>query len=166
MRILSLRLAPSLGFVLFLGLALSLTACSPAKKAVTDSPNPRLASVSIQVGPARILAEIAKTEVERERGLMFRTSLAEGEGMLFVFDKDDRLAFWMKNTKLPLSIAYVASDGTIRQISDMEPFSLATLQSERSVRYALEAPQGWFGRAGVRVGDKVDLGGVPAAAGD
>jgi len=147
-------------------LALSLASCSGDKKAVTDSPNPILASASIKVGPARLLAEIARTETERERGLMHRSSLAEGKGMLFVFDKDDRLAFWMKNTTLPLSIAYVASDGTIRQLSDLEPLSLATVQSERSVRYALEVPRGWFERAGVRVGDKVELGGVAGPGGD
>jgi uncharacterized protein len=147
-------------------LVLSLPACSGPKKAVTDSPNPTLATASVKVGPAIVLAEIARTEVERERGLMFRRALDEGKGMLFVFDKDDMLAFWMKNTKVPLSIAYISSDGTIRQISDMEPYSLATVKSERSVRYALEVPRGWFERAGVKVGDRVGLGGVPALAGD
>jgi uncharacterized protein len=147
-------------------LGLSLASCSGGKKAVTDSPKPILASASITVGPSRVLAEIARTETERERGLMHRSSLAEGKGMLFVFDRDDRLAFWMKNTTLPLSIAYIASDGTIRQLSDLEPLSLATVQSERSVRYALEVPRGWFERAGVRVGDKVDLRGVAGPGGD
>jgi hypothetical protein len=148
-----------------LALALSLAACSNPKKAVTDSPNPKLATASIKVGPALVLAELARTEAERERGLMFRTSLPEGTGMLFIFDRDDRLGFWMKNTKIPLSIAYVASDGTIRQISDMEPQSLATVPSERSVRYALEVPQGWFGRAGVKVGDKLELSGLAGLGG-
>jgi uncharacterized protein len=147
-------------------LVLSLTSCPGGKKAVADSPNPVLASASIKVGSSSILAEIARTETERERGLMHRSSLAEGKGMLFVFDRDDRLAFWMKNTTIPLSIAYIASDGTIRQLSDLEPLSLATVQSERSVRYALEAPRGWFERAGVRVGDKVDLGGLADSGGD
>jgi uncharacterized protein len=139
---------------------LCLVACGAEKKAVSDSPNPTLASASIEVGPARILAEVARTETERERGLMHRSSLAEGKGMLFIFDRDERLAFWMKNTTIPLSIAFISSDGTIRQLADLEPLSLATLQSERSVRYALEVPRGWFERAKVRVGDKVGLGGV------
>jgi uncharacterized protein len=147
-------------------LGLSLASCSGDKKAVTDSPNPILASASITVGSSQILAEIARTETERERGLMHRSSLADGKGMLFIFDRDDRLAFWMKNTTLPLSIAYIASDGTIRQLSDLEPLSLATVQSERSVRYALEVPRGWFERAGVHVGDKVDLRGVAGSGGD
>jgi uncharacterized membrane protein (UPF0127 family) len=63
----------------------------------------------------------------------------------------------MKNTRLPLSLAYISSDGSIRQIVDLEPQSLASVQAERSVRYALEVPRGWFGRAGVRVGDIVRL---------
>jgi len=150
-------------------LSLSFIACSQAQKAVTDSPNPKLPTAVLKVGPATVTAELATTEVERARGLMFRSALPEGAGMLFVFDKDDRLGFWMKNTKLPLSIAYIASDGTIRQISDMAPESLATVSSERSVRYALEVPQGWFGRAGVAVGDAVDLRGLPgpgAGSGD
>lgn len=142
--------------------ALGLSSCADgAKKAVTDSPNPKLATSSLRVGNARVVAEVASTETERERGLMFRSALADGEGMLFVFDKDDMLAFWMKNTKLPLSLAYISSDGTIRQIVDLEPESLASVPSERSVRYALEVPRGWFSRAGVVVGDKVDFGSLP-----
>ena len=77
--------------------------------------------------------------------------------MLFVFDSDERLSFWMKNTLIPLSIAYIASDGTIREILDMEPHSLAPVPSQYSVRYALEVPKGWFSRAGVRVGDRVSI---------
>ncbi len=141
----------------FLVLVLPLASCA-GKKEPTDSPNPRLEAVSIKVGGAVVLAEIARTDVERQRGLMFRTKLEDGTGMLFVFDKDERLAFWMKNTVLPLSLAYIASDGTIRQIVDLEPQSLAGVQADRSVRYALEVPKGWFERAGVRVGDAVDLG--------
>ena len=88
---------------------------------------------------------------------MFRKSLDDGKGMLFVFDRDEQLAFWMKNTSIPLSLAYIASDGTIRQIVDLEPQSLATVQAERSVRYALEVPRGWFDRAGVRVGRQGEI---------
>jgi hypothetical protein len=149
--------APSILLACAVLLALPLASCAEAKKAVTDSPNPTLASASIKVGPAQVLAEIARTETQRERGLMFRTTLADGAGMLFVFDKDERLSFWMMNTKLPLSLAYISSDGSIRQIVDLEPQSLASVQAERSVRYALEVPRGWFGRAGVRVGDIVRL---------
>jgi uncharacterized protein len=149
---------------LFLALSLTLAAASCADKkpaAITDSPNPKLATSPIKVGGSLVIAEIASTETERERGLMFRTSLADGTGMLFVFDKDQQLSFWMKNTKIPLSLAYIASDGTIRQIVDLEPESLAAVQAERSVRYALEVPRGWFDRAGVKVGDAVSIGDLP-----
>jgi len=134
---------------------LSLSACASKKAAVADSPNPKLATASLKAGGASLVAELARTEEQRERGLMFRQSLPDGTGMLFAFDKDDLLAFWMKNTKLPLSLAYIASDGTIRQIVDLQPESLASVTAERSVRYALEVPRGWFERSGVRVGDKV-----------
>ncbi len=132
-------------------------ACADSKKAVTDSPNPKLATAVFHIGAASVTAEIARSETERERGLMFRTALADGAGMLFVFDKDEQLSFWMKNTLVPLSIAFIATDGTIRQIADMQPQSLATTLADRSCRYALEVPQGWFGRAGVKVGDRIDL---------
>lgn len=141
----------------FLALALVVLSSCAAQKAVTDSPNPKLATLAMRIGNANLVAEIARTEVERERGLMFRKRLEDGKGMLFVFDKDDRLAFWMKNTLLPLSLAYISADGTIRQIVDLEPESLAAIQAERSVRYALEVPRGWFDRAGVRVGDVVSF---------
>jgi len=141
---------------------LGLYSCADSKnKEVTDSPNQKLTTCSLQIGSARVIAEVASTETERERGLMFRTALADGEGMIFVFDKDEAIAFWMKNTKLPLSLAYIASDGTIRQLVDLEPESLASVPSERSVRYALEVPRGWFSRVGVKVGDKVNLGSLP-----
>ncbi|GHV32784.1 hypothetical protein AGMMS4952_23820 [Spirochaetia bacterium] len=100
-----------------------------------------------------VSAEIARTDEQRERGLMWRKTLADGEGMLFVFDRDRILSFWMKNTLLPLSIAYIAYDGRVLEIHDMEPRNLTPIQSARSARYALEAPQGWFTRMGIKVGD-------------
>ncbi len=119
--------------------------------------NPKLKTVELRIGDARIKAELALSYEQRERGLMFRKSLSDGEGMLFVFEADQRPAFWMKNTTIPLSIAYISSGGIIRQISDLRPLSEATVQSERSVRYALEVPSGWFARAGVEVGDQVEI---------
>ena len=151
-----MKLAPLLMAFSIL-LALPLASCA-GKKAVADSPNPRLETVPLKVGGAVVMAEVARTDAERERGLMFRTKLEDGAGMIFVFDRDERLSFWMKNTLIPLSLAYIASDGTIRQFVELEPHSLAGIRAERSVRYALEVPRGWFGRAGVRVGDPVDLG--------
>jgi uncharacterized membrane protein (UPF0127 family) len=104
-----------------------------------------------------IKAEIARTDDQRSRGLMGRRSLADGEGMLFVFEQDRILSFWMKNTLIPLSIAYLAYDGRILEIHDMEPQSLNPVKSSRSARYALEVPQGWFSRAGISIGDLLAL---------
>jgi uncharacterized membrane protein (UPF0127 family) len=106
---------------------------------------------------AAVLAEIARTGTERETGLMFRESLADGEGMLFVFERDEMLSFWMKNTLIPLSIAYISYNGRILEIHDMKPRDLSPVRSSRSARYALEVPRGWFERAGVKPGDILDL---------
>jgi uncharacterized membrane protein (UPF0127 family) len=114
--------------------------------------------------PVTIRAEIARTGEERNAGLMHRTALADGEGMLFVFERDQMLSFWMKNTLIPLSIAYIAWNGRIIEMYDMQPQDLRSVSSSRSARYALEAPQGWFDRAGVRPGDSLRLDPVLSAA--
>lgn len=104
-----------------------------------------------------IKAEIAEKPEERNRGFMFRKSIPDGTGMLFVFENDQVLSFWMKNTPHPLSIAYIDYKGQIRDIFDMKPFSEANITSTVSVRYALEVPQGWFGKAGIKTGDFLEL---------
>jgi uncharacterized membrane protein (UPF0127 family) len=141
-------------------LALCLAACSAGAAGAKRLPAEELRIEKRDGSAVALKAEIAATAADRERGLMFRKNVPDGEGMLFVFESDQRLAFWMKNTLIPLSIAYVSSDGTIREILDMEPLSLASVESSRSVRYALEVPQGWFGRVGVAAGDRIV---VPAA---
>jgi uncharacterized membrane protein (UPF0127 family) len=108
----------------------------------------------------RLRAELARTEAERSRGLMYRESLPDGEGMLFIFDRDQILSFWMKNTLIPLSIAFISYNGEILEIRDMRPGDLNTVRSSRSVRYALEVPQGWFSRAGIGAGDSLLLDGI------
>lgn len=99
--------------------------------------------------------EVAKTEAERNFGFMKRKSIPDGTGMIFIFENDRVLSFWMKDTPHPLSIAYISKSGIIKNIFDMTPFSLASVSSTISVRYALEVPQGWFEKSGIRVGDKV-----------
>ncbi len=111
----------------------------------------------LSVGEHTFYVEIAETPDERARGLMHRDSLPDDHGMLFVFDRDQQLSFWMKDTSIPLSIAYIARDGTIREIYDMEPFSLEPVRSTRSVRYALEVNHGAFEQAGIDIGDRVDI---------
>lgn|GEM_PF-387337 len=105
----------------------------------------------------RLRVEIADEREERVRGLKFRRRLAANQGMLFVYEKESKLSFWMEDTVLPLSIAFIASDGTIREIRDMEPLSLDAVRSGRNVRYALEVNQGWFRNRGIKAGDKVQL---------
>jgi uncharacterized membrane protein (UPF0127 family) len=118
-------------------------------------------SCTIESSSGEILpleAEIARTDEERAQGLMYRKSLDDGKGMLFIFERDEILSFWMKNTLVPLSIAFIASDGRILEIRDMEPESLIPVRSGRSARYALEVPRGWFSRAGVKPGDRFRFG--------
>jgi uncharacterized membrane protein (UPF0127 family) len=102
-----------------------------------------------------LTAELARTNEEQSMGLMFRKKLDDGEGMLFVYGKDQTLSFWMKNTVIPLSIAFISRDGQIIEIQDMRMQSLQSIRSSRSVRYALEVPQGWFERAGITGGCNV-----------
>ena len=102
-----------------------------------------------------VKAEIAKNDEERQMGFMFRKNIPDGTGMLFIFENDQILNFWMKNTPTALSIAYITSDGRIRDILDMTPYSLASVKSSGYVRYALEVPQGWYKKAGIKAGDKL-----------
>lgn len=105
----------------------------------------------------QIYAEIAKAESQRARGFMFRKRIKMGTGMLFVFEKDEILSFWMKNTPHALDIAYVSSDGTIKDIFPLSPLSLDTVKSTSYCRYALEVPKGYFEKAGITVGDRLLL---------
>ena len=135
-------------FFLYCGI----TSCSSQKLAVREIPIEREGQRI-----AVVKAEIARTQEERAKGLMYRKELPDGEGMLFVFERDQVLSFWMKNTIIPLSIAYITSDGRIVEIRDMYPHDESSVLSSRSVRFALEVPQNWFSRAGVRLGDIVTI---------
>ncbi len=101
-------------------------------------------------------AEVAARADERTQGLMYRTALAPDSGMLFVFDSAEFQRFWMKNTLIPLSIAYIDSAGTITDILEMTPLDTTTLYaSSRPVPYALEMNRGWFAARGIRPGARV-----------
>jgi uncharacterized membrane protein (UPF0127 family) len=132
--------------------AVSLASCAEKKLPVST-----LTIAARGGGTVTVRAEVARTGEQRERGFMERKNIPDGTGMLFVFDRDQVLSFWMKNTPVPLSIAYIDSRGVIRDILHMTPFSLQTIESSVSVRYALEVPQGWFDRAGISVGDRLVL---------
>ena len=111
----------------------------------------------ITIGSKALTVEVALDEAHRERGLMFRKQLGPDEGMLFVYPREDRLSFWMKNTYAPLSVAFIRADGWIAQIEDMAPLDLSTHRSWVRVKFALEMPQGWFERNNVKVGDVVKI---------
>ncbi|MCQ2240668.1 DUF192 domain-containing protein [Treponema sp.] len=104
-----------------------------------------------------VRAEIAVKPEERNYGFMNRKNIPAGTGMLFVFETEQQLSFWMKNTPHPLSIAYIAKNGTVRDIFDMKPYSLSSILSTGSVKYALEVPKGWFEANGIKSGDKVKI---------
>lgn len=106
-----------------------------------------------------VKAELAVKPEDRNFGFMERKNIPDGTGMLFIFEYDQILSFWMKNTPTPLSIAFITKDGKIKDIFDMQPFSLASISSTGYVRYALEVPQGWFRKNGIKTGDvlKVDF---------
>ncbi len=119
--------------------------------------NGRLKTIDVRLKGKTLHVEVAVTEAEKEKGLMNRRSLGPDEGMIFVYDQDRRMYFWMKDTYIPLSIAFLSADGTIRQIEDMRPLDQTTIESRMSVRYAFEANQGAFARWGAGVGDKVEF---------
>jgi uncharacterized protein len=102
-----------------------------------------------------LTVEVARTEAQREHGLMGRRNLGPRDGMIFVFDRDQRLSFWMKDTPTPLSIAFLSAEGKILQIEDMEPFSEKITQSRLSARYALEMRKGAFAELGIEKGTVV-----------
>lgn len=129
---------------------LALLVLAPAMAAAAGAP------VALQVGGHVFWAEVAATPQQRERGLMGRTRLADDAGMLFVFEHKAPHCFWMKNTPLPLSIAFLADDGTIVNIESMQPHTLATHCARTGVRYALEVRQGRL--HGVRPGMRVSGG--------
>jgi uncharacterized membrane protein (UPF0127 family) len=115
----------------------------------------QLESVTLNAGMHNIRAEVALTPEQRATGLMFRREMAAHEGMLFVFEQPAPQCFWMKNTLLPLSIAFLADDGTVVNIADMKPQTLDSHCSAKPVRYALEMNQGWFAKRGIQAGAKL-----------
>jgi len=112
-----------------------------------------LPKIPIYLNDKEIWVEIVRTPEERARGLMGRKHLAEDEGMLFIFEKEDYHSFWMKDTLLPLSIAFIDRGGKILKIADMEPLTLDSHPPPKPILYALEMKRGWFLTNGVQVGD-------------
>lgn len=114
-----------------------------------------LPQITLQAGMQLIHAEVASTEDDRETGLMFRRELAGNNGMLFIFDKDQHVCMWMKNTFIPLSVAFIDDHGRITNIEGMQPQTLDTHCGVQNVRFALEMPLGWFAKRDIRPGFKL-----------
>ena len=110
---------------------------------------------TLAIGDHKLSVEVASTPGTRETGLMNRFSLQSDHGMLFVFEAPQPLAFWMKNTSIPLSIAFVDRNGRILNIEDMRPQDEATHWSKGQALYAIEMRQGWFAARGIAAGDVV-----------
>ena len=143
--------------------ALALTALAPLAAAQGSAGTPQtLPAITLQAGMHNIRAAVAQTPEQRQTGLMFRREMAQHEGMLFIFEQASPQCFWMKNTLLPLSIAFLADDGTVVNIADMQPQVLDSHCSSKPVRYVLEMNQGWFAKRGIKAGSKI--AGAPFAA--
>ena len=136
----------------FLFLTVTVLSCTGAE---------RLHTVSITIEAQKseksvtLTVETAVTAQEQQHGFMRRNEVPDGTGMIFIYKRDETLRFWMKDTPHPLSIAFIDSAGRIREIYDMQPFSLDIISSTYSVRYALEVAQGYFERAGIGLGDRL-----------
>ncbi|MCC7487426.1 MAG: DUF192 domain-containing protein [Burkholderiales bacterium] len=133
--------------VLALGLGFPAAACAAEALPV----------VTLQIGTQKVAAEVAVTEESRVRGLMFRKKpLAENGGMLFIFDTAGFHSMWMKNTYIPLSVAFIDDAGVVLNIADMAPETTNTHTAAGFARYALEMNQGWFAKRGIKAGAKVE----------
>lgn len=131
--------------------ALALAAAAHAQ----GQPQLDLPRVQLAAGMHQIDAQVAETFDQRMTGLMFRREMPQHEGMLFVFDQPTVQCFWMKNTLLPLTAAFVADDGTIVNLADMKPQTEDSHCSARPVRFVLEMNQGWFAKKGIKAGARL-----------
>jgi uncharacterized membrane protein (UPF0127 family) len=137
-----------IGLTIFLVLALLGSSCKPELK--SDLP-----IVQLSIDGNNILVEVANTESTRMAGLMFRNELGTDNGMLFVFSDDASRAFWMKNTLIPLSIAFMDEKGVIENTLEMPPQTEQTFMSAGPAKYALEMNAGWYTKHAIKQGDVV-----------
>jgi uncharacterized membrane protein (UPF0127 family) len=137
---------------LFLAIVLSGTAVSCGKPPRRGFPGDR---IELPIRDVTLQVEVASDRLSQQLGLMHRETLPEMSGMLFIYQPRDRrrLSFWMRDTLIPLSIAFLDDDGKVLQIEDMRPKDETSIWSKTEVRYALEVNRGWFARHGVNVGD-------------
>lgn len=117
----------------------------------------KLPVISLHINNNQVNTEIAATEQSRNFGLMYRNHLDQDSGMLFVFEQTSQPCFWMKNTPLALSIAFIDAHGHITDLINMQPKTLDSHCPTKAVKYALEVNQGWFDKNNINVGDKICL---------
>ena len=126
---------------------------NPPATAENSRAQPRLKTIKLYLGSAELTVEIADENHERQAGMMHRTTMPENEGMLFVFPYPHQSGFWMKNTIVPLSIAYIDPASRVIEIHDMQPGNTKPVESRSArVQYALEVNQGWFAKNGIKPG--------------
>ena len=138
------------GHLTFFVLSALLALVTPALTIAQTLPTKKLTA-----GMHVVTAEVAANEAARMKGLMFRESLEPNHGMLFVFEQPNVQCFWMKNTLLPLTAAFIADDGTIVNLADMKPQTLDSHCSSKPVRFVLEMNQGWFQKKGLKAGSQL-----------
>ena len=132
-----------------------LALAAAAVPALAQDAQTNLPRVGLSAGMYQIDAQVAQTQEQRATGLMYRRQMPQHEGMLFVFEQPSVQCFWMKNTLLPLTAAFVADDGTIVNLADMKPQTTDSHCSDKPVRYVLEMNQGWFAKKGIKPGFKL-----------
>lgn len=153
-------LALKLAFVLpFAAAGLAPVATAQTPPSLAGKPQLNLPRAQLQAGMHLIHAQVARTPAQRNTGLMWRHSLPSNEGMLFVFEQPAVQCFWMQNTFIPLTAAFVADNGTIVNLADMQPLSTEPHCSAAPVRYVLEMQQGWFAQRGLQAGSRLRAAG-------
>jgi len=128
--------------------------CCAALTSAQDGPQ-KLAQVRLNAGIHNINAELASTPQQREIGLMFRTAMPANDGMLFAFEQPGQQCFWMRNTLIPLSVAFLGDDGSVVNIDEMKPQTLDSHCSAKPVRFVLEMNEGWFAKRGIKAGSRL-----------
>ena len=144
--------------VAWIGLAM---AAALASATAQTGPQPTLPTITLTAGMHVITAEVARSQDERATGMMFRREMPANAAMLFAFEQAGAHCFWMQNTPLPLSIAFIADDGTVVNLADMKPMSTESHCATKPVRFALEMNQGWFAKRGIQPGFRLRGGPFP-----
>ncbi len=142
-------------FSLLVSLFVAAASVTHAQKAPDGKPQTGLPKITLHTGGQKIIADVAATDKSREIGLMYRKQMGKNEGMFFVFPQPSYYAMWMKNCFINIAVAYIADDGTIVSIHEMEAFSEKSHQAAGPVRYALEMNAKWFADHNVKVGDVI-----------